>query len=451
MAFNPSPVPLSQRVSEIPARDLSSATKLCDPYTPLDAVVDGALRIEFDRWRGGARLVRIGRNIRRAGSTPTLHFLSGHMGCGKTTELRRLVSELERHDGSAALPVRVIYVDADNLLDQRDIEVEDILLAVWGQLARLDIKAALPPLRTIWQNQIQQQAASFGLSLPEKFEEGFTKLLGQIKLAPPDQKAKVRGLVASNAQAIVRGINEAFEAVRGDDGATVIALFIDNLEKLALAERKTVEHLYLNRLGTLKQLAAHLVITVPLFLAYSAEGGGLTGLWGGETVILPMVKVRQRRAADDGGPVAFVEGVDAVAEMLCKRVEFATLFASGVAAAKRIAALSGGCLRHALRLTTLAMDEHDQPKVADASIEKAADILAADFDRALEERLLPVLMHVARTNEFSENCDPDIKRALLRNLFVLEYQNGDPAPWHGVHPLVERVRRFERAMSQAAK
>src|SRR5690242_15774053 len=88
-------VPLSQRIlGQPPARTLDDAVRLSDPFTPLDPDVDVALRADLNAIRGGDRLAKIVRNIRRSGGMPTLHFLTGHLGSGKTTELLRMRKRL---------------------------------------------------------------------------------------------------------------------------------------------------------------------------------------------------------------------------------------------------------------------------------------------------------------------------------------------------------------------
>jgi len=54
------------------------------------------------------------------------------------------------------------------------------------------------------------------------------------------------------------------------------------------------------------------------------------------------------------------------------------------------------------------------------------------------------LKKIAATNDFPVDCEEDTKRELLLNLFVLEYQNGEPEPWYAVHPLVERCRKYAK-------
>ena len=70
-----------------------------------------------------------------------------------------------------------------------------------------------------------------------------------------------------------------------------------DLEKLSQGQRAGVERLYLERIGALKELDAHLVITVPLYLCYAAAGASLIGLYGGEVVVLPMVEQRAATGA----------------------------------------------------------------------------------------------------------------------------------------------------------
>jgi hypothetical protein len=128
--------------------------------------------------------------------------------------------------------------------------------------------------------------------------------------------------------------------------------------------------------------------------------------------------------------------------VLEKRVDFDSLFQGGSKAAEKIARLSGGCVRHALRLAQLSISEHDTPPVTDASVEIAASILQSEFDRALPEAWIPTLRFVAKENRFPDDLDKDVKADLLAHLYVLEYQNGEPEPWHAVHPLVERCRKY---------
>jgi hypothetical protein len=385
------------------------------------------------------------RTIRRSGAgLSTLHFLSGHTGSGKTTELLRVRDELARGTPNDA-PAVVLWVDADELLDRNDVDLEDILIALCHVALVQNPAAVAKVLAPVWKSQIATTLKSVVANLPTEVQPAIEKLLGDVKLGAPAQRVKIREALGSTVGPLVRALNAALtslaERPENDVTAPVVVL-IDNLEKLVVSRREVVERLYMERMLALKDLEAHLVITVPIYLCYGAIGAGLGQLHGAETVILPMVKVRQR-ARPDGSPGGDEKaGIDAIAELLEKRIRVDLLFEGGRAAAEKIARLSGGCIRDALRIALGALNEHDAPKVSLASIDRSAATIQASFERALPEPWVPLLHHLARHNAFPQDCDQEVKAGLLRSLFVLEYQNGDPDPWWGVHPLVEKCRKF---------
>lgn len=452
MAQSPGPLaarrtPVSQRIQgPPPARTLDDAIKLCDPATPLDPAVDKALVQNLDDFRGGDRLKRIKRNILRSGGVPTLHYLSGHIGSGKTTELLRMQNDLRTDPHGADFDL--FYLDADLMLDRSDVDLEDILLGLWGVVARESKKAALSVLSEVWSEQIAGNLKGGALGLPAVLNEALGKLLGDIKLPSSSWKKDLRSALTPLVTVLIEGLNQAFQALmqeRAEERSRLdashssgIVLLIDNLEKLSQNNRERVNHLFIERMAALRSLDAHLIITVPLYLCQSAEGASLVRGHGAEVVVLPMCKVRERQ---EKGGKEYEKGVDAMAGLLQKRIDFARLFADPDAA-RHVAKVSGGCLRDALRLLSLAINEHDDPPVTFSSIERAAATVRGEYERALPEKYIPLLKSVAEHNRFPEECDDTTKQELLRNLFVLEYQNGDPEPWWGVHPLVESSTKY---------
>lgn len=289
-------LPLSQRIlGAPPARSLPDAY-LCDPFTPLDPRADGALRTDLDPIRGGDRLAMIARNIQWSGGIPTLHFLSGHIGSGKTTELLRMRDHLER----SAPDTTVLFLDADLYLDRYDADLEDIVIALWHVVLDQRPAEAGKILADVWKAQVRAALTSFVVNLPDKVPEAVGAVLGQLRLPGIEERKKLRVAVGSILTVLIGGLNRALAALRHSPADSVV-LLIDNLEKLGEGQREKVERLYLERMGALKSLEAHLVITVPLFLCFSAAGASLTALYGGEVVVLPMIKVRRRQADGGGG------------------------------------------------------------------------------------------------------------------------------------------------------
>lgn len=428
----PRAVPVSQRArGGAPAKNLKAAVQLCDPFTPLDPVEDEILRVDPTPARGVERLDRILRDIERSSGTATLHLLGGQIGCGKTTELLRLRKRLD-DDGTTTL-----YLDIDTFLDLVDVDLEDILIALWHLVSQHG--AGAPVLAAIWKEEVKSIATSLFLNLPDTLVSALQIMLSQLKLSTPEKKKQIRIGLVPLAQTLMDGLNKAFASMRV--GGAEIVVLVDNLEKMT-ASSEHIARLYLDRLPLLRALDAHLIITVPLHLCYSDKGGSLIGRYGGEVVILPMIRVHQpqsRGGGDDEG------GVRVMSELLEKRVDFDKLFEDGIEAARQVARLSGGCFRHALRLIRIAVNEHDSPPVTRAAIDVAASVVTADFERALPEAWIVHLKHVHEHNQFSESCPQEVKHAMLMHLFVLAYQNGDP--WWDVHPLVLKCRKMGPARS----
>lgn len=436
---------LSQR-AQAPARSLADVTILCNPQFPLDAEEDEKLRQDLAPIRGGDRLGKVVRAIRRAKDTPTVHLLTGHIGGGKTTELRRLQKRLGEKDSDGG-PLVTLFVDAEDLLHPSDVDLEEILVALWKVIADTNPTAAAEVLGPIWKNSIKKALTKSLVNLPDDVAN-LIDVLKQIRLATPEARREIRGLIAPFSSVLIDGLNKAFDKLRRMEDGEIrnVVVIIDNLEKLG-GTREHVERLYLERLPTLQPLQAHRIITVPIHIAFSAAGGALKAVFGGDVVMLPMVKVHYPASIENGGD--YTPGMDALVALLERRVDFASLFADGRGAAQTAARMSGGCIRHALAIVKDAAEETERAPVLHESLERAIAMLRADFERGLPEKWLPWLCHVKRFNGFPDDIPIEEKRDMLRLLYVLEYQNTDPTPWHDVHPLVATCRKFKDAFGKA--
>jgi hypothetical protein len=81
--------------------------------------------IDFSSVRGGNIIKELGRTIARLSpDKPTCQLFTGHIGCGKSTELQRLKAELEQQG------FHVVYFESSQVLEMADVDVTDILLAI---------------------------------------------------------------------------------------------------------------------------------------------------------------------------------------------------------------------------------------------------------------------------------------------------------------------------------
>ena len=81
--------------------------------------------IDFSSVRGGNIIKELGRTIARLSpDKPTCQLFTGHIGCGKSTELQRLKADLEEQG------FHVVYFESSQVLEMADVDVTDIMLAI---------------------------------------------------------------------------------------------------------------------------------------------------------------------------------------------------------------------------------------------------------------------------------------------------------------------------------
>ena len=78
--------------------------------------------IDFSPVRGGAIINKLkNRIVTLSPDNPTCSLFSGHIGCGKSTELKRLQQELEEEG------FHVVYFESSKYLEMADVDIIDVL------------------------------------------------------------------------------------------------------------------------------------------------------------------------------------------------------------------------------------------------------------------------------------------------------------------------------------
>ena len=106
--------------------DLGRFFRACNPSKTLNLTSPGDAKyyIDFAGVRGSDLVRELKRAIVLSGQEPTCQLFTGHIGCGKSTELSRLQRDLEA-DG-----YQVVYFESTDDLDMGDVDISDILLAI---------------------------------------------------------------------------------------------------------------------------------------------------------------------------------------------------------------------------------------------------------------------------------------------------------------------------------
>jgi len=443
-----------------PARTLRDAYNAVDPAVPLPS---GDPRyVDCTDVRGDRDVVqRMLKTITWADSN-TAQLLTGHRGCGKSTELLRLKARLEEA-GYA-----VIYFEADEDLDVNDIVYSDLLLAIARRIEselrqaysiELDTKLLENVQRWFadvlyteegWR-QVQRELeveAALGVGLPAGVPlvaRLLARLTGQIKTGR-DVREEIRHKLDPQISLLIENINllilRATERLR-HQGRRGLVLLIDNLDRITLRQldtgRTSHEALYVDHGEQLRALACHAVYTVPISMVYSPGATQLKAVFA-LCCVVPMVKV----ARPEGGDYA--EGLARLREMLARRMDLELLFTGE--AVDRLCRASGGHPRDLMRLVTYACfhaPTEKWPRPIDLAVAQRAEAeMIEEYSRLVPEEHYAKLARVHLRHVVENDADHQL---MLYNLSVLEYLNGPP-PWHDVHPAVRGLPKFQEALKR---
>ena len=121
--------------------DFDKFWNACNPSESLkfgDAE-DRRYYIDFSEVRGGKIINVLKRTITRPSSDkPTCQLFTGHIGCGKSTELSRLEKELTDEG------FHVVYFESTQDLDEMDLDLTDIMLAIARRVSQSLERAKFP-------------------------------------------------------------------------------------------------------------------------------------------------------------------------------------------------------------------------------------------------------------------------------------------------------------------
>lgn len=446
--------------------DLQKFYKACNPSITL-SVGDAEERkyyIDFSPVRGGKIIEELGRTITRlAPNEPTCQLFTGHIGCGKSTELLRLKAELERQ-GS-----HVVYFDSSKDLVMADVDVTDILLAIARKVtesleqAKVNLKPRgfrnlLQGVSELMQTEIELSAEATvpGLAEIKASTEGELSLgfgLGKISAKAknsPKFRSQLRQYLEPRTDGILDAINQellepAIQELKRQ-GKTGLVVIVDSLDRVDNTIKPTgrlqPEYLFVDRGEQLKQLNCHVVYTIPLVLIFSNEWGRLRNRFGVDPKLLPMVRVRSR---DDS---ECKQGMELLRQMVlarafpdvlpAQRLQFITEVFDSSETLDRLCLVSGGHPRNLLGLMYGCLQQQDPPfprECLEEIIRRQRDALV----RAVDDDEWELLRQVGH-NQMVRGEDE--YQTLLRSLFVFEYQD-DQGGWFSINPILGEAKQLK--------
>ncbi len=369
----------------------------------------------------------------------------GHVGSGKTTELRRYVQQLQGPD-----LYLVVEVDISKELDHHNLQYADTLMAmVQVLMLRLDAvgvkipEAKLKPLVDWFDKRVhifesghakQAEVESGGrvaLDLPfvASLFSRFSVAFKTNATYKDEMRKEIRNSFSDFAREFNAFLTFAEAQLQASKLATRVLFVIDNTDKLKDEDRK---RFFIYDADQLLAIHAHIIYTAPLELKYE---GGLTGKLNSD-IVLPMIKLFNR----DGS--RWEAGWQALRAMLLNRAN-RTLFASD-AEIDKLVEYSGGHPRELMSLLQLAC-EYSESYLLDAdAVEKAIMQRASDYRRFLSAHDYKLLVATDLAQEHDGN-DADTWNLMYR-LALLEYNDGS---WRRSHPVVRRLEGYQKQLQAA--
>ncbi len=446
--------------------DLPRFYKACNPSMTLSMgnAEDRKYYIDFSSVRGGNIIRELGRTISRLSpDKPTCQLFTGHIGCGKSTELLRLQTELEQQG------CHVVYFDSSKDLVMADVDITDILLTIARKVSESleqtqvnlqprGFKALLQGVTDLMQTEIELSAEASvpGLAEIKASSEGELSIgfgLGKISAKAknsPKFRSQLRQYLEPRTDGILEAINhellEPAIAQLKRQGKSSLVVIVDSLDRIDSTPMPTgrtqPEYLFVDRGEQLKQLNCHIVYTIPFVLIFSNDWGRLRNRFGVEPKLLPMVRVRSR----DGSECE--EGMALLRQMVLarafpdaspqQRLNLITEVFDSPETLDRLCRVSGGHPRYLLSLFYGCLQQQDPPFPRDCLeeiIRRQRDALI----RAIDDQEWELLRQVAHKQMVRGEEE---YQTLIRSMFVFEYQD-EQGGWFSINPLLAGAKQLE--------
>ncbi len=415
-----------------PVDNLDDAYNACHPDKPLE--VGDPRYLDLKNVRNKKSVDTLAKRIFRTSQTEDFckQLVTGHTGCGKSTELKRLQKHLEDQH------FFVIFLDVESSLDLGQITYQDVLLNLAQGVvealadAKIDLDSGLlNDLQLLLAEKIvtHEYVEETKISAGAESNIGFTipliakllsKITGEIR-SGSSQREQIREKIKNVQQEFIAKLNDLLLAARiklQHKQYADLVIIVDGLEKIR--ESATYNDLFIEHAEQLNDINSHILYTIPIALASTANLGDF---FANDVFFVPMVKYQTE------------EGKQYLIDLVGKRLQVTKLFAN-TALLEQLIAMSGGSIRDLFRLIRTASETDEGVMIQQADIDRAINNLVKDYDRLVKEDDVALLKDIAKDQRVIKDADKRYERLLSLRL-VNEYENGKP--WADLHPALRKI------------
>ncbi len=383
----------------------------------------------------------------RPGAQPKLYeavLFGGHVGCGKSTELRDYAVLFRQS-------YTVRHLELTRTLDIHNLRFSDLLIALARSLVDLFAQEDLslrpdpvfvdPVIGWFEQRIVRQDRFKDidGEIRTEVKAQGGIPLLASLLAT---MTAKVRG-GASYREELRTEIRNGFlqllvhfnaliahaNDLLRHQGRGPLLFIIDGTDKLSKDDADTFFNADVNQLG---QIQTNLVVCAPISVLL--EAGGVAQRF--TRVQLPMVKIFEA----DETPRPDEE--DALIELVLKRMPLQYFDSRDTV--RYLVQHSGGHVRDLLRLVRAAFARIPGDLITHAVAEAAVRDVATEYQRLVRQSDWADLVRIGRS-QGDERDRTDERLRLLYDLVLLEFNSY----WWRSHPLVRTLASYQKALAAA--
>jgi len=403
--------------------------------------------------RGKKIRARLARKFRNTPETDEQILFYGYKGCGKSTELRKLQSEIQDE-------FLVVNFSVEDELDPVHIQYIEVFIVTMERLfaAALenDLNLSKEFLKSIqnWEQTKEIQDLkekyfggdveagldmAFGIPYLQKF---FAKFKATAK-SSISLKETLKQVIEPRLSDLIAHCNALITEIRNQmqrKGRKDLLIIVEDMDKVPLDRARD---LFINYVGQLTQLRCNIIFTFPLALRFSPYFKSIEPYFS-EHIELPMLEVR-----DKHGTVSDI-GLQTMRHLAAARMDL-SLF-EDVALLDKMIFDTGGCFRDFFNLIKEAAEnamDDNRPRInlrdyelARQSLKREYKASIADYqpdgrkEKITVEQFYGELAKIASNPNKAIPDETDIAMILRQNLMVLGY-NGEG--WCDVHPIVRDI------------
>jgi hypothetical protein len=420
--------------------------------------------IDFSSVRGGEIIKKLKSKITFfSPDEPTCVLFTGHIGCGKSTELLRLKSELEQEG------FQVVYFESSEDLEMTDVDIGDVLLAIARRVSQSLDKITLEEpsrLKELLQGAakvLNSDVTGVKLKVPgvgdvgassekEKFSLSFG--IGEITTKAkndPTLRERLNQYLGPQKTKLLEAINqellEPAIAKLKQLGKKGLVVIVDNLDRLDTRTkswgRPQQEYLFVDQGEYLTRLNCHLVYTMPLALKFSNDYGNLTQRFVEEPKVLPMVPVQLQDGSEHE------KGMAQLRQMVLarafpdldeqERLDKITEIFDNPETLDHLCRISGGHVRDLLRLLNTWITEEMQLPLSRETLEAVIRARRNEMTMPISDDEWELLRQVRQRKKVSGDQE---YQTLIRSRLVFEYRDRGES-WFDINPILAAARELQ--------